>query len=188
MKRLWMVGMMALILAGSSYAQELAFSCKPKKPRRPKLIIGDEFVWNMISIEFKVGVVNLVQQRGDTTGVPIENVKITSPTVRALCDSLGAVMIEQTFKGKTPADTLSVSRTGEIVRVEDLSQCFTVIFRDSIDVKSVVRLLNSLPEVKIASPSGIGHSIEHKDGDTKIEPNDPHYQNGAQWGFLGLMG
>lgn len=72
---------------------------RPKEPPKPKLIIGDEIVLNMISIQFKAGVVNLVQKRGETTGVSPEGVKITSPRVRALCDSLGAVMDERYQNG-----------------------------------------------------------------------------------------
>jgi len=171
-----------MVLVGLGFSQELALGCRPKET--PKSIISDGIIWNRISVKFKVGVVNLVQKKGDTIGVPIENVEITSPRVRALCDSLGAVMITQIFKGSNPADTLSVSRTGEIVRVIDLSQWFSITFGDSIDVKGVAKLFKSLPEVRDASHL----QVIIKPGDSKVEPNDEHFQNGDQWGLNGTYG
>ena len=140
MKRLWVMGLVGLILVGLSYAQELACGKRPKKQSQKipqEMIKKYGNVPDRILVEFKPGVIKL--PRG-VYGGPPDSITITSPRVKTLCDSLGVVKIERSFKNAIPGDTLKISRTGKLVKVSDLSRWFDIYFSDSVNVKSVVKL------------------------------------------------
>ncbi len=80
------------------------------------------------------------------------------------------------FRNTSPADTIALSRTGEQVKLIDLSGWYALKLEDTANIDSVVSILSKHPSVITASPS----MIFHPQG---IFPNDPRFQQNLQWGL-----
>lgn len=89
----------------------------------------------------------------------------------------GFSQARKTFARFEPKDTLAVSRlTGEPVILHDLSRWYTIKVADTTNIERFALDLMKLPGVEAASPSM--QFFTHA-----INPNDPRYQSGYQWGL-----
>ncbi|MDZ7369509.1 MAG: S8 family serine peptidase [candidate division KSB1 bacterium] len=64
-------------------------------------------------------------------------------------------------------------RTGQLVRIHDMSQLFFVRFAQFVPIDSIIAELEQLPEVEYAHRPIEAISL--------ADPNDPFYQDGSQW-------
>jgi hypothetical protein len=86
-----------------------------------------------------------------------------------------AEYIERAFPTFDLADTLGVSRTGEIVRLTDWSRVYVLQFPRSVDAGAFadsVRGDSTIAYVELNQTTGL---------DGAQYPNDPQFQNGNQW-------
>ena len=90
---------------------------------------------------------------------------------KVLLETSGATSIKRIFRSFTQADTLQSLRTGETVRVQDLSQHFVVSFPWPIDVFETAARFEESARVSYAEPNYLYHLAS--------EPEDPRYSE--QW-------
>lgn len=114
-------------------------------------------------MKFKSGIVQL--PTGQTVGTPAD-LNPGSP-VKAFIEGLGAGRIEKVFKTFQPSDTLSVSRTGELVRLNDLSQIYKITFPENSDIPSIINQLRGFEDIIRANPNRYVN--------LNSDPNDPLY-------------
>ena len=94
--------------------------------------------------------------------------------------------LEKVFPDFTPADTHGVSRTGEFVKLANLSQIYRVRLSEGSDRKVMAAELSSFEEgILFAEPNGMARPTQ------PVYPNDPKFddpanpgQGGSQWNLL----
>ncbi len=103
----------------------------------------------------------------------IEQVTIHTASLRDFVDLFSVETAEKVFKGSIPNDTLKVSRTGDLVRVADLSRVYKFKLPVTVDIPFACSKLQELPEVIYAEPNYLRHAC--------IVPNDSLFED--QWGL-----
>ncbi len=114
----------------------------------------------------------------------LPEVSITVPAVKNALERRNVEVIVKAFPNFKLADTLGVARTGEIVRLANLSNIFKIRLPRKLDVSEAVKELAAFPEVIYAEPNGLAIPAV-------TYPNDPHFDNpgtpgqgGYQWNLL----
>jgi len=86
------------------------------------------------------------------------------------------------FMNRTTADTLSITRLGDTVKVEDFWAALTILIPPSFDVENMVDDLNELKQIiHYAQPNHIGSFLGLG------APNDTYYSNAYPLGQTGLF-
>lgn len=126
-----------------------------------------------VIVMFEKGVVSLPEGQ---TKAPIAEVQISSSQIKEILLQHNVQVISKAFPNFTLDDTLGVSRTGEQVILADLSNIFLLKVADSSKVQDVINAISNTRGVIYAEPNFVDiHSYGF--------PNDPHYENGDQWGL-----
>ena len=120
-----------------------------------------------ILVRFKQGVVDLPQ---GVTEIGIANASIKLE-VKTILENVRVNTVEKVFKNFMPADTISVSRIGEPIKVVNLSQIYKLTVPVTTDIPKIVDQLQSLKDVVYAEPNYIVKA--------SATPNDEYYS--LQW-------
>jgi subtilisin family serine protease len=126
---------------------------------------------------FVDGVVRLPE--GTISGT-IQEADIASAAVESVLTAHIVVRVTKAFPSFDPANVHGTSRTGEIVRLADLSDIYTLEVADSLHVQSLISALSALYETI------------YVEADVTTRPCDPVYPNDTyfnppfeyQWGLL----
>ena len=130
--RVFAIGVGLLLSAsGSSTAQEGLVQLDPDR----------------VSVMFMHGVVNLPNEM---VPAPLDSVAFSVPEVEQLLGNHGVLRVEKIFKGFAAHDTLRQARTGEMVRVIDLSQIFLLHVGGERSLDALVGALEEEPSVVFA--------------------------------------
>lgn len=130
-----------------------------------------------ISVMFRHGVVRLPNELAPAA---LDSVAFALPEMRRLLQEHGVIELEKVFKGFAPHDTLRQARTGEMVRVIDLSQIFLVRLRHSRSEDDLVRALQRTAGVVFAERLPILEPAAWYD----LPANDAMLENDNQWGLF----
>lgn len=105
----------------------------------------------------------------------VEDANISSAPVESLLIAHGVQMLARTFHGTPYSDTTLVSRTGEEVRLPDLSNIYTLTLPDSTERDSLLAAVSGILDVVFADPNDYFFP-----GRSRTPPvNDPLYT--LQW-------
>ncbi|MFH1689265.1 MAG: S8 family serine peptidase [Candidatus Eisenbacteria bacterium] len=150
-----------LFSSGSSMAQEALVQLDPDR----------------ISVMFMHGVVDLPNEMAPA---PLDSVAFFVPEVEQLMGDHGVLRVEKIFKGFAPHDTLRQARTGEMVRVIDLSQIFLLHLDGERSLDALVGALEEEPSVVFAERL----PILEPDAWDDPPANDAMLENDHQWGLF----
>ncbi len=101
---------------------------------------------------------------------------VTHPDITAAFLQHNVRSVSKAFPKFSLADTLGISRTGEQVRLADLSNLFILKVPDTSSVQVLINSMSKLSGVVYIEPN-------FHDYRAHGFPNDPHYENGDQWGL-----
>ncbi|WP_290661937.1 S8 family serine peptidase [Ignavibacterium sp.] len=130
----------------------------------------------LITFKFKIKMVEL--RRGEEN---VDRTKIQSTAFKNLLNGLenqyGSFVIKKSIPDVMWGDTIGINkRTGQSVRINDLSQIYRIIFNNPVPIDQVVNQLKTSSEVEYAEGPIVGYLT--------ISPNDPWYQDqGYRWSF-----
>ncbi len=130
----------------------------------------------LVTFKFKYKMVEM--NRGE---VNVDEKKILYPAFKQLLSSLrnqfGNFSITKSVIDAQWGDTLAINkRTNELVRVNDLSQIYRIIFEHPVLTEQVVNILQADPNVEYAEGPIIAYLT--------ISPNDPWYlDENYRWSF-----
>ena len=97
---------------------------------------------------------------------------------------LRAEALSKTFPEFNQSDTLKVTRTGEKVRLSDMSEIFTLRFSSQADLNNAMQSLIKLPEVIFIEPNGTSVThVVYPDDQRFDDPNNSG-SGGQQWNLL----
>ncbi len=111
----------------------------------------------------------------------VDRTKIQSASFKNLLNSLenqyGSFVIKKSIPDAMWGDTIGVNkRTGQSVKINDMSQIYRIIFNSPVPIDQVVNQLKANSEVEYAEGPIVGYLT--------ISPNDPWYQDqGYRWSF-----
>jgi len=123
-----------------------------------------------IIVMFQPGVIQMPHGRAEAG---IDELTISIPGIRTALSKINAEQVSKAFKDFNLADTLGVARTGEIVRLADLSNIYKIRLPKGANILKAAAELVRFPEIIYAEPNGTVAPA--------VMPNDPHFQNGDQW-------
>lgn len=123
-----------------------------------------------IIVMFQPGVIQLPDGR---TEAGIDELKISVPEIRTALRKRNAELVSKAFKDFDLADTLGVARTGEVLKLANLSNIYKIRLPKGTNLINTAEELNRFPEVVYAEPNGIVVP--------GVLPNDTHFTNGNQW-------
>ncbi len=129
----------------------------------------EDYVPGQAIINFEPGIIVLPEGGGKAS---IDSVTINSSAVAAMCDSCSVTSFEKVFP--------DAEEGGD----PDLSQYYLIEFGygdEFISVTETVERFQTLSEVISAEPNAICQPDSVIIDD--LEPNDPYYQDGSQWGL-----
>ncbi|MEA3431121.1 MAG: S8 family serine peptidase, partial [candidate division WOR-3 bacterium] len=131
-----------------------------------------EEIFREVIVEFKPGTVQLPEGKSSAT---LTETQLTAP-VRSILQKHNTELILKAFPDFRLSDTLGILKeTGETVRLANMSEVYKIRLISPENVQLTINELNTLPEVVYAEPNGMA--------ELHISPNDPHFQNGDQWGL-----
>ena len=160
--RVFAIGVGLLLSAsGSSTAQEGLVQLDPDR----------------VSVMFMHGVVNLPNEM---VPAPLDSVAFSVPEVEQLLGNHGVLRVEKIFKGFAAHDTLRQARTGEMVRVIDLSQIFLLHVGGERSLDALVGALEEEPSVVFAERL----PILEPDAWDDPPANDAMLEDDLQWGLF----
>ena len=116
---------------------------------------------------------------GLPSGMPqgtVEEASILSPAIADLFEGYSVESLARTYPDAKPADTLAVSRTGELVRVPDYTQVFYLRLPVGADLDAFSAAMSAQPGVLFVE------KIPVPDFAAAV-PLDPMFENGSQWGL-----
>ena len=124
------------------------------------------------------GVVLVKFERGKLANLRahLDESDILIPEVRNILAQYGLNGNRQVFRHSSSADTDAVSRSGEHVKLTDVSHWYAFRIADSSNLPQLLNRLKGMQGVLAACPA---HKIRALD----IHPNDPHFQDRHQWGL-----
>ncbi|MBC8346988.1 MAG: S8 family serine peptidase [Candidatus Marinimicrobia bacterium] len=161
LRRILRISVLFLALFASTIAQESVFERE-------------------IIVMFKPGIIELPVGKENAR---LPDVAITAPEIKKAMEKRNVDLIIKAFPHFKQADTLGVARTGERVKLADLSHIYKIRLTGRADISETVTELTDFPEVIFAEPNGLA---EHD-----IDPNDQHFddpnnpgQGGLQWSLL----
>lgn len=128
-----------------------------------------EHVPGIILVKFEQGKLREVAQR-------IFPNDIQSSEIKNILQQVDFTEGRKIFESFLPGDTMAVSRSGEIVKLIDLSHWYVIKIADTTNITQFVKQLSAIPGIASAVPS---YLLEPSD----IFPNDPRFQSGQQWGL-----
>jgi len=126
-----------------------------------------------VIVMFEPGIVTVPKSETEAT---VNEVQIKSSQIKTAFLKHNVQFVSKAFPRFSPADTLGISRTGEQVRLAGLSNIFVLRTPDTATVKVLVNAIKKLPGVVYAEPNFHNYRAHGF-------PNDPHYENGDQWGL-----
>lgn len=133
-----------------------------------------------IHVEFAPGTVALPE--GQTQATPQE-LTTEAPALQEVFQQVGVEMVSKTFPEFEPADTTAVTRTGERVRLGDVSRVFTLRLPSEAGIGEAVERLTELPQVVFAERNG--RATTHALTGGQVNPSDNFFgTNGEQWNLL----
>lgn len=134
-----------------------------------------------IHVEFAPGTIALPE--GQTQATPQE-LTIQAPQLQETFQQFGVERVAKTFPEFTPADTIAATRTGEQVRLADVSQIFTLRLPSEAAVERAVERLNELPQVIFAERNGRAVSQVTYPDDQYFDASGSPGSGGEQWNLL----
>jgi len=141
---------------------------------------GSSEVEREIHVEFRRGTLSMPE--GRTQAAP-QDVSVDPSELREAFQQFGVERVAKAFPNFTPADTVAVARTGEEVRLADLSRVFTLRLPSEAGIERLVERLNELPQVVFAERNGGATTHVLRAG--QINPNDDFFgSNEVQWNLL----
>lgn len=134
-----------------------------------------------IIVMFKPNVVELPQGR---VAAQLSEVTIATSRLKAVLERINVEVIEKAFPEFRLADTLGVARTGEIVKLANLSNIYKIRLPERQNISEAVAELAAFPEIIYAEQNSIAvpHAVYPND-DYFDDPNNPG-QGGYQWNLL----
>ncbi len=162
------IGLLFLfVLAIGNYGFANAQKTKPEQ----ELIV--QFKSNMVELPLGLRTVSLLQP-----------VSFLSSELQAKLREQGAETLSKAFPEFSLSDTLKISRTGEKVRLPDLSQIYVLKLRSDMNRKNALDSLQKMSEIIFIEPNGSAIS-------QVVNPDDPRFDNpsspgsgGEQWNLL----
>lgn len=130
-----------------------------------------------ISVMFRHGVVDLPNEM---VPAPLDSVALSVPELERLLGDHGVLRVEKIFKEFAPHDTLRQARTGEMVRVIDLSQIFLLHVGGERSLDALVGALEEEPSVVFAERL----PILEPDAWDDPPANDAMLEDDHQWGLF----
>ena len=125
-----------------------------------------------VLVKFCIGAINF-----PNTGTKISIDDFHLPQLMNIAQNFGFVNGEKIFRSAQQGDTLMISRTGNLIKVKDLSHHFRLIFSKDIDVKALVDSIRKLPDILYAGPNRVFYPLD-------VFPDDPYfYDDHLQWGL-----
>ncbi len=106
---------------------------------------------NEFFVMFSGGAVELPTGKAEAR---LDELLITNPGIRNALQRGNAEKISRAFANFNLADTLGVGRTGEVVRLANLSNIYKVRLPQGATISETIRDLSALPEVLFAEPNG----------------------------------
>lgn len=113
---------------------------------------------------------------GKTQG-SVADANISSAAVESVLVAYDVQLVAKAFPDFQLADTLGVSRTGEVVRLADLSEIYRLLLPNGYDRGAFIEDVSSLDETVDAASNVVPEPCG------RLEPNDEHFVNGDQWGL-----
>jgi len=111
-----------------------------------------------------------------TTEAPLNQIRLTRQPIATALTQNGVLTAAKAFPQASAADTLAIARTGEEVRLIDVSNIYVLKVSDTSAVKKLIAALQNLSGVVYAEPNA-------NDYHAHVLPNDTHFSNGDQWGL-----
>lgn len=130
----------------------------------------------LITFKFKTKMVDL--SRGEEN---VDITKIQSISFKNILNNLknqyGSFLIKKTIPAAVWGDTIGVNkRTGQNVRINDMSQIYKIIFNNPVPIDQVINQLKTSSEVEYSEGPIVGYLT--------ISPNDIWYlDNSYRWSF-----
>lgn len=141
---------------------------------------GPSQVEREIHVQFAPGTVTLPD--GQTRASP-QDLTINVPALQEAFQQFGVETVAKTFPEFEPADTVATTRTGEQVRLADVSGVFTLRLPSKAGIERAVERLNELPQVVFAERNG--GATTHVLTSSQVNPNDNYFGTGGeQWNLL----
>jgi len=123
-----------------------------------------------IIVMFKRGAIQFPQGKIE---VGLNELKILVPGIQEALQKIKVEQFIKAFKDFNLSDTLGIARTGEKVRLADLSNIYKIRLPKGANIIKAAAELVRFPEIIYAEPNGIVVPA--------VTPNDPHFTNGDQW-------
>ena len=132
-----------------------------------------EEIYREVIVEVKPGTFIFPEGENISTLAEIQ----TSPTMRSVLESNDTELIIKAFPEFKLADTLGiVEETGDTVKLANMSEVYKIRLTSAEKVQPAIIELDTLSEVIYAETNCMPEPVA-------IYPNDPHFQNGDQWGL-----
>ncbi len=139
------------------------------------------FVRGEVIIHFQDGILDPSQLEATSTKPPKLNISsaIRSTKMIVTLDSIGNVQISKLVRKSSHDQRVSISRTGEEVRIPDFYNMMILHVSEDIDIPKLCKKLEKLPEILYAEPNFIMNN-------NAFTPNDPSFN--SQRGLEQLFG
>ncbi len=159
--------LLILLLVKIGIAQDIQILNEDGKPvyQNPDA----EYVSNEIIVNFEPQTIILPKNQYSAS---VSEINVNTP-LESLLNNTGATEIKKLFLRFNAEDTIKVSRRGELVQVQDISQFFVIKFSRDINVQGMITSFKTNPDVIHVQPNFIYHS--------NITPGDPRFSD--QWGL-----
>lgn len=146
-------------------------------PLMGQSVQADAPVPGLINIKFSANAVGEINQT-------LRSEQISNPEVRSILALSGFDRGEKIFRHFEERDTLATSRrTGEQVRLIDLSRWYMLQVADTVNIEQLAQRLMELPGIEAASPEFL-MKPQRTCPSQYICPDDPRFQFGQQWGLF----
>lgn len=115
---------------------------------------------------------------------PLPQVSVADSSLKNALERTNTELIMKAFPNFRLADTLAVSRTGQVVQLTNRSNIYKIRLPEPASIRKAAADLSNFPEVIYAEPNGKAIPLQ-------VYPNDPNFddpnnagQGGYQWNLL----
>lgn len=146
----------------------MLLACTLMNPLSAILFAQEATFEREVIVMFQPGVLQLPTGKAEAR---LDELTISIPGIRTALQRGKAEEVSKAFRDFNLADTLGVARTGEVVRLANLSNIYKIRFPKGTNIPEAVRELIPFSEVIYAEPNGIAVPA--------VTPNDTRFGN--QW-------